>query len=140
MRSLSLAASLILVAWRSFAADSSTPLQNPEQAYQQLLSIKCFAFGGVGYAGIPSRGELCFKKVLSSANALQRFKAVLTNGTPEGKLYALFGIRQIFRSDFAAQAESVLKENPRVTTMSGCIMRHEPATNVVARIAAGYYD
>src|SRR2546427_821043 len=84
----SLIASLALLVGQCFAAVSSAPPQTPQQAYEQLRSIKCFAFGGVGYAGTTSKGEVAFRAVAASTNGLQLLTTTLTNGTVEAKLYA----------------------------------------------------
>ena len=112
----------------------------PEQAYEQLLSVRCFAFGGVGYAGVTSEGEKAYRAIAGGTNALALFSAVLTNGNAPAKLYALCGIRQLSPRAFDTHAKPLLIANPQVETMSGCMMSHEFFTNVVARIASGMYD
>jgi hypothetical protein len=113
---------------------------SPDQAYQQLLSIDRFAFGGVGYAGNTSRGEIAYRAVAGSTSALQLFSSALTNGNAQTKLYALCGIRQFSPGSFPAHARSVVVSSPEVETMAGCIVRNELTSNVVARIASGSYD
>ena len=113
---------------------------SPEQAYQQLLSVGRFAFGGVGYAGTTSEGEIAYRAIAASTNALQLFSAALTNGNPQAKLYALCGIRGIAPREFAEHARVVMDSTPQVQTMQGCIVDREATSNVVARIASGSYD
>ena len=117
----------------------SDPLP-PQQAYEQLLSVRYFAFGGVGFAGVTSEGEKAYRAIAGGTNALALFSAVLTNGNAPAKLYALCGIRQLSPRTFDTHAKSLLMANPEVETMSGCIVRHEFATNIVARIASGSYE
>jgi len=112
----------------------------PQQAYEQLLSVGRFAFGGVGYAGVTSEGEKAYRAIAGDTNALSMFSAVLTNGNAPAKLYALCGIRQFAPRMFEAHSKSLLIANPQVETMSGCLVSHEFATNVVARISSGSYD
>ena len=139
---------LVLVAALNFAisfgirAQPNRPPEppTPQQAYEQLLSVRYFAFGGVGYAGVTSEGEMAYRAIAAGTNALSLFSAALTNGNAQAKLYALCGIRQFEPSTFDALAKSLLSANPQVETLRGCIMRHEFATNVVARISSGAYD
>ncbi len=144
--SLSFAGVLVtgLVSWGGccFAAEAGgqADREKPEQAYERLLGVKQFAFGGVGYAGTTSDGEQAFRAVRASTNAVQLFRAALSNGSNEAKLYALCAIRQMDNRSFATDAKAFLRANPEVTTMSGCIVGHERAAAVVKRIAAGYYD
>jgi hypothetical protein len=112
----------------------------PQQAYEQLLSVGRFALGGVGYAGVTSAGEIAYRAIAGGTNALALFSAALTNGNAQAKLYALCGIRQLTPGTFDTHAQSLLNANPRVETMSGCIVSHEFASNVIARIASGSYD
>jgi hypothetical protein len=77
---------------------------------------------------------------LAQNDPQQVFGLVLSRGTEEGKLYALCGIRATDRASFARYAAIVASTNAEVRTLSGCIGSHEPAADVVGRIAAGVYD
>src|SRR6185369_13177997 len=139
---LALIAALNLMISFSIRAQVNRPPDppTPQQAYEQLLSVRCFAFGGVGYAGVTSEGEKAYRAIAGSTNAVALFSAALTNGNAQAKLYALCGIRQFAPRTFEAQSKSLLSANPQVETMSGCMVSNEFATNVVARIASGSYD
>ncbi len=115
-------------------------LPTPQEAYHQILSARYFAFGGVGYAGVTSHGEVAYRSIAGRTNALVFFSNVFTNGNAQAKLYALCGIRQFSPGKFASYAELLRKSNPKVETMRGCIVRHEFATNLISRISKGYYD
>lgn len=125
-----------------FAAEA--PLQAEpgtlQQAYQKLLSTKIFAFGGVGFAGTTSEGEKAFHTVAASTNALELFTAVLKNGTREGQMYGLCGIRSISRQSFDAHARALASADTRIMMMSGCLASEESLSSVIARLAAGAYD
>jgi len=124
-----------------FSADLSSQNSNSVQnACGELLNIKCFAFGGVGYAGTTSKGELAFRSVLASSNALELFETILSKGTDEAKLYALCGIRSLHRESFDAAAKKLRAADPKVNTMSGCLATEEKASAVIRRIADGAYD
>src|SRR6266545_1138369 len=88
----------------------------PQQAYEQLLSVRRFAFGGVGYAGVTSEGETAYRAIAAGTNALALFSAALTNGNAQAKLYALCGLRQFAPRTFEAHSKSWLIANPQVET------------------------
>jgi hypothetical protein len=142
LRTLALIAALTLTIPFGVRAQVNHPPDppTPQQAYEQLLSVGRFAFGGVGYAGVTSEGEKAYRAIAAGTNALAVFCAVLTNGNAQAKLYALCGIRQFAPRIFEAQSKPLLIANPQVETMSGCLVSHEFASNVVARIASGSYD
>ena len=111
-----------------------------QEAYEHLLAVKEFAFGGVGFAGTTSAGEKAYRTVFASTNALALFQSALAKGSNEAKLYALAAIRHLDKKSFDAGAKALLAANPEVRTMSGCIVNHEKAEAVVKRIAGGLYD
>ena len=125
-----------------FAAEPVGPSDGSivQQAYQQLLSTKFFAFGGVGIAGTASEGERAFHAIAASTNALELFTAVLAQGNTEAQLYALCGIRRLAPERFDVLAKAVVVANLKVSTMAGCIGSDDRASNVVTRIAGGSYD
>ena len=111
-----------------------------QQAYEELLAAKYFAFGGVGYAGSTSPGERAFRAVLASTNALELFSSTLAKGTDAGKLYALCGIRSLNKISFDDSAKLLKKADPIVPTMSGCFASSEKASSLIQQIANGTYD
>ena len=139
-------AAVLVVAWGVVGLTGrAQPLRPPgsptaQQAYTNLLTVRRFAFGGVGYAGATSAGETAYRYIAASTNAFALFSAALTNGNAEAKLYALCGIRQFAPGTFKACAESLRTANPRVETLKGCIVHHEFAADVIKRISAGDYD
>src|SRR3974390_1543813 len=96
-------------------ADTSTA-----QAYQELLSVRQFAFGGVGFAGVTSRGELAFYAIAARTNDLELFSSALKNGNPQAKIYALCGIRRVAPQAFPAKAKAFRSSGVAVETASGC--------------------
>jgi hypothetical protein len=123
------------------AAPSGKPSSpTVQQAYEGLLAVHEFAFGGVGFAGTPSPGEKAYLTILARPDALERFRSVLAKGSPEARLYALTGIRQLHPESFGAAAKALLEPKLEVTTISGCTVMREKAEAVVKRIATGLYD
>jgi hypothetical protein len=132
---------ILFSAERCFSSDLSSQGSNSVQtAHEQLLNIKCFAFGGVGYAGTTSLGEIAFRAGLESTNALELFEITLTKGTDEAKLYALCGIRSLNKKSFDTSAKALKEADAKVRTMSGCLVTEEKVSVVIKRIADGIYD
>jgi hypothetical protein len=106
----------------------------------QLRSISYFAFGGVGVAGTTSQGEVAFRQVLQSPTAKENFLLLLKTGNPQGKCYALAGLRASDRKRFEADVAAFEKDQTPVDTIGGCIAVTLPMSGVVANIRAGHYD
>jgi hypothetical protein len=113
---------------------------SPNDHYQAMLDAKYFAFGGVGFAGTTSPGELGFRQVLNGPDAGTRFEEGFSGATIEGKLYALCGLRATHRSAFDRYVVDLRSDTNQVMTMSGCTGMHEPIKTVVQRIVNGDYD
>ncbi len=110
------------------------------KASESLVVTRLFAFGGVGEAGTVSPGEKAFRTVVASAKAVSLFRTTLARGTPEAKLYALCGLRRLDPRSFKAASKDLVTANPKVTTMTGCIVWHEQAATLVKKLAEGRYD
>ncbi len=112
----------------------------PRDGYEHLCAIKKFAFGGVGYGGVTSYGELAFHAVLKSPKAAEIFRDACVQATDEGKLYALCGLRQTDREAYDHYVATFRTETKQVRTQSGCIVTDKPMSLVVQEIANGTYD
>jgi hypothetical protein len=68
-------------------------------ASKRIAGTPYFAFGGVGYAGQTSKGEIDFHVLLAQPTeaALRSFEKLYGTGNAEAKAYALAGIRQLTR-------------------------------------------
>lgn len=144
MKTYALIVFLSFFVWGGIGA-SVQPLRPPklptlEQSYEQLLSVREFAFGGIGYAGETSKGEMACRAIGSATNTLHLFLGALTNGNAQAKLYALCAVHQLAPETFDARARFVISANPKSMTMEGCIMSRDWTSNVVAKIAKGSYD
>jgi hypothetical protein len=106
----------------------------------QLRSISYFAFGGVGVAGTTSQGEMAFRQVLEGPSAGKNFLDLLKTGNPQGKCYALAGLRASDSRLFEAEVAAFEKNQTPVETIGGCIALTLPMSSVVANIRAGNYD
>lgn len=106
----------------------------------QLRSISYFAFVGVGIAGTTSAGETAFQQALAAESAEADFESLLKSGNPQGKCYALVGLRALDVKLFEAKVAAFEREQTPVNTMGGCIAAILPMNAVAASIRAGRYD
>jgi hypothetical protein len=112
-----------------------------DAAVNRLATIGQFAFGGVGFAGVTSKGETDFKFVLAqpkptARNAFERLYAV---GNPQGKSYALSGLKKVAPERFAELVATVAKSTEEVEVMRGCIISREPFPEVAKQIGQGNF-
>jgi hypothetical protein len=112
----------------------------PQQAYEQLLTVQNFTFGGSYASGYGSQGERACVLIAESTNAIALFSATVTNGNAQAKMYALCGIRQVAPKMFDAYANPLRLANPVVDTTFGDQIRHTAATNIIDKISKGSYD
>ncbi|MDB6173692.1 MAG: hypothetical protein JWL59_3003 [Chthoniobacteraceae bacterium] len=119
---------------------SSFALASDRAAIEKLDGIEVFAFGGVGFAGTTSEGEIAFKQVFKSASAESDFLELLKTGNAQSRCYALVGLRLKNRLLFDEQVKSFTSSKQEVQTCAGCIMMKLPMSSVVASIERGNYD
>ena len=128
------------------------------QAYAKLLKVRMFAVGPVGYGAQTSEAELALKVLLTEREANRALKSLVHDANPEGRLYALVGLRLInigaFKLEierYQARPESMEeKSNPadrfrttakgQVKTARGCLIFDQPFQSIVNKIQAGDYD
>ena len=109
---------------------------------KSLTNTGVFAFGGVGFVGKISEGEIDFRVIQSqpAAVALTSFETVYATGDAAAKGYALAGIRQLDRERFKEILRSLDGSQEMVFTMEGCIMERRRLVDVAKAIDAGSYD
>src|SRR5690242_11010864 len=68
-----------------------------DSAIKRLANVQRFAFGPVGYAGATSKGETDFRFLVSQpqSTALRAFETLYASGNPQGRMYALSGIKKL---------------------------------------------
>jgi hypothetical protein len=122
---------------------SIAPAQDTLSATVKSLSkTGVFAFGGVGFIGKISQGEIDFRAIQSqpAAVALASFETVYSTGDAPAQIYALAGIRQLDRERFKEILLSLGGSQEEVFTMEGCIMERRRLVDVAKAIDAGSYD
>jgi hypothetical protein len=122
---------------------SLAPAQDTLSAtVKSLANTGVFAFGGVGFVGKISQGEIDFRVIQSQPApvALASFETIYASGDPAAKSYALAGIRQLDRERFKEILLSLDGSQEKVFTMEGCIMERRRLMDVAKAIDAGGYD
>jgi len=122
---------------------SAAPAQDSLSAtVKSITKTGVFAFGGVGFAGRTSQGEIDFRVIQSqpAAVALASFETIYATGDPAAKSYALAGIRQLDGARFKELLHSLNGSQETVFTMHGCIMEKDHLVDVANSIDAGNYD
>lgn len=119
---------VLLLSSLSFAVD---PV---DAAVNRLANVEYYAFGGVGFAGVTSRGEKDYKAIFVSPNGLQEFELLFSRGNPAAKCYALFGIRKLDKEKFKKLAAPLRHSQIEVSTMRGCLESRERLGDLIARI------
>jgi len=77
-------------------------------ALKELSATHDFAFGGVGVAGITSKGEIAFRQVLASPSSEKDFLDLLATGNAQARCYALVALHVL---DPKRYVERVLSSN-----------------------------
>lgn len=109
-------------------------------AVKRLSAVGQFAFGGVGYAGVTSKGETDFKIVLAQPKpmALDAFEKLYAIGNAQGKSYALSGLKKLAPQRFA-ELLPTLGKSTEVEVMRGCVITREPLPDVAQQIGQGKF-
>jgi len=112
-----------------------------DAAVKRLSSVGQFAFGGIGYAGVISKGEIDFKFILAqpTPTALNAFERLYTIGNAQGKSYALSGLKKLAPQRFTELVATLAKSSDEVEVMRGCVITHEPLPSVAKQIGKGKF-
>ncbi|RKX34319.1 MAG: hypothetical protein DRP64_20185 [Verrucomicrobia bacterium] len=134
MKRLSICILLLLVAHPVYGGDVV------EESYERLLKVERFAFGGTGFAGSISQGELDFRVLLKNKKSSERFRGLYDHGNIQAKCYALVAFSQLDKALLDELSEELSKIGGEVTTMEGCIVAATPVPDEVERIGNGAYS
>ncbi|HKD02704.1 MAG TPA: hypothetical protein VKB77_09760 [Terriglobales bacterium] len=112
-----------------------------DAAVNRLSTVERFAFGGVGYTGVISKGETDFKLVLAQRKptALNAFEKLYAVGNPQGKSYALSGLKKLAPERFTELTATLGKSTEEVEVIRGCIVSHELLPEVAKQIGQGKF-
>jgi hypothetical protein len=107
-----------------------------------LATVSTFAFGGVGFAGVISKGEIDFRFILShsEAVALATFEQLFATGNPQAKAYALAGLKKLNPDRYEELLITAAASTNEVEVMRGCLVANEPLRQVVKEIDRGEFS
>ena len=110
-----------------------------EQSVQRLAHVDFFAFGGVGFGGVTSQGELDFRRIKLEPPdvALAQFERVYALGNLAAKSYALVGIHSLSSKRFKELYAHLPTPNSDVETMHGCEISSEHFREIARQIKEG---
>jgi len=113
-----------------------------DDAMKRLSTVGIFEFGGVGYAGATSKGEIDFKLILAQPQtvALAAFERLYAAGNPQGRSYALSGIKKLNPRRFKDLLAVVEGSTDEVKVERGCIISHELLGGVAKQIDRGKFQ
>ncbi len=111
-------------------------------AVKRISDTGVFAFGGVGFIGKISEGEIDFRVIQAqpAAVALASFEKIYATGDAAAKSYALAGIRQLDKTRFEELLQHLDSSQETVFTMQGCVMEKHRLADIAKAIDAGSYD
>jgi hypothetical protein len=148
--------SFIVFSFQADAQKEKTVSKNSaEQAYQTLLKTDLFALGGTGYAGETSQGEEALEVLLEGEEPIEALKNLVRNASPEGGLYALFGLRALKCDCFDEEVKIFLARSETgerkgrgreklgagmVNRMTGCLGYAQTRVEVTEEIKTGKFD
>jgi hypothetical protein len=99
--------------------------------YDTVKSAQWFAIGGVGITGVTSQEEVAFRKIHASPDAEPQLRKLLSEGTPAGKMYALFGLKVLGVPDYEMVAKPFRESKTPVRRVQGCIISMATTADVV---------
>jgi hypothetical protein len=99
-----------------------------------------FALGGIGAAGIISKGESALRTVLDQPDAVSQLEKMLPHATDAGRLYILVGLRMRDRSAYKRAFDLYSQHDSTVETVRGCMISKESFKAVIREIDRGNFD
>lgn len=101
------------------------------RAYRILLEARTFDSTRVGVAGALSPHVAAFRVLVRDPGARSAFVAMLRDGSPAGRLYALSGIYFAAPEAFDEAVRWLARSDSEVVTVSGCILGRRTLGSVV---------
>lgn len=89
------------------AFDSAKLSPKMRQAYLRLLKSEKFSLGHTGYAGERTDEDESLRILLKGRKAAKALEHLIESGSPEGKLYGLFGLRLKEKSAYRKALQSL---------------------------------
>lgn len=99
-----------------------------------------FAFGGIGFAGATSPGELKFAEIMTSDDPEAGFRQWFEGGGNVGKAYAMVACYYLDPDRYERMKERFAEEHLQVPALSGCILYNINHEQLTENIEDGQYD
>jgi hypothetical protein len=99
-----------------------------------------FAFGGIGFAGATSPGELKFTAIMTSDDPEAGFRQWFQEGGNVGKAYAMVACYYLDATRYEWMKERFAEAHLQVPTMRGCILYNINHEQLTENIEGGQYD
>ena len=99
--------------------------------YDSVKTAPEFAIGGIGVAGTISQSEVALREVRDGPRAEEQLRKLLAEATPAGRMYALYGLRQLDAADYDHLAAPYRSNHSRVKRIQGCMISEDETANVV---------
>jgi len=110
-----------------------------DPTFDRLAKVDWFAFGPTGWTAETSQGEKDLNVIFSRPSALKDFQSLYDVGNLQAKLYALVALWVLSPDKYKELSQKLRNTKEKVTTVSGCIISHELAADVIKRIDEGQY-
>jgi hypothetical protein len=115
---------------------------SPELLQSDLARARTFVIGpweayirpGLPYYYGPAAQEWELRRLLKASDAASRMRWILSHGTPEGQMYALYGLKQLNDPEFESIARRLQDQPGEILTTSMVIGFHKTRQEIVQRI------
>lgn len=116
----------------AFEATSPPPAPpGATDAYHTLETARVFEDAHVGLAGSLSRNAEAFRAILAAPEPKLTMRALYTEGTLVGKLYAIAGLYLVDPEAFEPAARALAKRGGTVQTRQGCMGGESSVAEVI---------
>jgi hypothetical protein len=105
--------------------------------YETVQRAESFTVGGVGVAGTRTKQELAFRELAKQPQAGLRFRKLLVDGSPAGKMYGLLGLKLTDTNGFEEALPHFTECETKIETIGGCMVMHTTVGYVAKQIARG---
>jgi hypothetical protein len=110
---------------------TSPPPQAPASAYETLKTATVFEDSHIGYGGSLSPNAAAFRAILASPDPKATMRALYTEGTVVGKLYAVAGLYLVDPPAFEPAVRALAKHGGNVKIQQGCMRGEMPVAEVL---------
>jgi hypothetical protein len=123
---------LLLSAFAAIAFAPDRAHSAPGVPYRTLLSAHIFSFGGVGITGKRTPEENAYDALMRQRDREEQLRSLLVEArTPAGKLYALYGLRQLRVRDYWDVAMPYRRNHEPVDTAFACLVGRADVAEMV---------